>query len=161
MPLRPQLLLAWTICSAANVILESLTVVVALYLLSVVLSRQPVTVSPSGGETCHCSEAGPGQQRSAAGYTPHTASTLHPDLEGKKTSRMSPTEWQNYQGRAGCKEITHSLSPEAGICWMERPMVVGVGLSISSGHIPPKAKIWPLSRSWEGLGGVFIPEEEK
>lgn len=58
-----------------------MTVVVIMYLLPVVLSLQPGAVSLSSGETCHCSAAGPDQQRSAAGYTPHTASRPRPDLE--------------------------------------------------------------------------------
>lgn len=52
-----------------------------MYLLPVVLFLQLGAVSPSGGETCHCSAAGPDQQRSAAGYTPCTASRPRPDLE--------------------------------------------------------------------------------
>lgn len=50
-------------------------------------------------------------------------------------------------------------SPAEGVCWTEGLALVGMGLSISSWHIPPKARIGPLSRSWEGLKGVFIPDE--
>lgn len=38
-------------------------------------------------------------------------------------------------------------SPAEGVCWTEGLALVGVGLSISSWHIPPKARIGPLSRS--------------
>lgn len=58
-----------------------MTVVVIMYLLLVVLSLQPAAVLPSEGETCHYSAVGPDHQRSAVGYTPHTASRPRPGLE--------------------------------------------------------------------------------
>lgn len=132
------------------------------YLLPAACCLQPAAVSLSGGETCHCSAAGPEQQRSAAGYTPHTASTCRSDLK-----RKAGTRGENY---IICLELQRytvlpitltSQSPEDVACGTERLMDVGVGMSISSWHIPPKPKMCPLSRNWEGLRGVFIPAEEK
>lgn len=51
-------------------------------------------------------------------------------------------------------------SPAGGVCCIEGLVVVGMGRSISSWHIPPKARIGPPSRSWEGPRGVFIPGQE-
>lgn len=61
------------------------------YLLPAGPSLQLEAASPSGGETCHCSAAGPDRQRSAAGYTPCTASRPRPDLE--ETDRDEPDCW--------------------------------------------------------------------
>lgn len=52
-------------------------------------------------------------------------------------------------------------SPAGGVCCTEKLLllavaVLGIGRSISSWHIAPKARIGPPSSSWEGPG-VFIP----
>lgn len=83
---------------------------------------------------------------------------------------FSPTE-----GKGNIKMAVESVDgvderPAGGVCCTEElllllllevvvmvVMVVGIGRSISSWHIAPKARIGPPSSSWEGPRGVFIP----
>lgn len=51
-----------------------------MYLVTVDLSHQLGAVSTCGGETCHCSGAGPECQRWAVGCTLHTERRPHSDL---------------------------------------------------------------------------------
>lgn len=141
-----------------------------MYLVTVDLSHQLGAVSTCGGETCHCSGAGPERQRWAVGYTLHTERRPHSDLRpgNREESDLRMYRlcfhndilnnngiffsWHNVTIIQVSQNISGGMcwSPVDCICWAERLTAVDADLSISSRHIPPNSNICPPSIIREG-----------